>query len=127
MNIIIKPNLSATITIGTQIGYTTSSYKKEKLIAAIQQFQKKQITEKGVYLSACISECEIVLSGQAEPHFKLDFINYPKFPLEETQFKAEVELLAIYLMEELSQNRLVIVFHNETKMLEKTDEIDPRI
>lgn len=127
MNIIIKQNLSATIIIGVQIGYTTNSYNKEKLRTTIQQFQKLQITERGIYLSACISECEIVLSGQIEPHFKLDFINYPKFPLEETQFKSEVELMAIYLMEELAQNRLVIVFHNETKMLEKTDGIDPRI
>lgn len=127
MNIIIKPNLSATITIGTQIGYTTDFFSKERLINLLQQFQKNQIAERNVYLSACISECEIVLSGQAEPHFKLDFINYPKFPLEEIQFKSEVELLAVYLMEELSQNRLVIVFHNETRMLEKTNEIDPRI
>lgn len=127
MNIIIKPNLSATITIGTQIGYTSKRFKKEKLRATIQQFQKLQITERGIYLSACISECEIVLSGQIEPHFKLDFINYPKFPLEVAQFKSEVELMAIYLMEELAQNRLVIVFHDETKMLEKTEGIDPRI
>jgi len=30
-------------------------------------------------------------------------------------------------MNELDQNRIVIVYHNETKMLEKSKEIDPRI
>ncbi len=127
MNIITKPSLSASVTLGRHIGYTTDFYQKEKLINALQQFQQKQIAERNIYLSACVSECDIVLSGQLEPHLKLDFINYPKFPLEEKQFKLEVELLAVYLMAELSQNRIVIVYHNETKMLEKSQEIDPRI
>ena len=127
MNIITEPTLSATITIGMQLGYSKQLYLKEQLISLLQKFQKKQITERKVYLSACISECEIVLNGQVEPHLKLDFINYPKFPLEEKQFKSEVELLSIYLMKELEQNRVVIVYHNETKMLEENKEIDPRI
>lgn len=127
MNIITNKTLTATVTFGRQIGYTNDIYPKEKFINVLQQFQKNQIVEKKVYLSVCISECEIVLSGQIEPHLKLDFINYPKFPLEELQFKSEVELLAIHLMGEFAQNRIVIVFHNEIKMLEKTDEIDPRV
>ena len=127
MNIIIKPTFTATVTIGMQLGYSKQLYKKSQLIAILQKFQQKQITERKVYLSACISECEIVLSGQVEPHLKLDFINYPKFPLDEKQFKSEIELLVTYLMKELDQNRIVIVFHNETKMFEKNEEIDPRI
>ncbi len=83
MNIIAKPSFSATVTLGMRIGYTTDFYQKKKLINTLQQFQQQQITERKVYLSACISECTIVLSGQLEPHIKLDFINYPKFPIEE--------------------------------------------
>ncbi|MBK5208747.1 MAG: hypothetical protein JJE44_04485 [Flavobacteriaceae bacterium] len=127
MNIITKPTFTATVTIGMQLGYSKQLYQKSKLIALLQNFQQQQIKERKVFLSACISECEIVLSGQVEPHIKLDFINYPKFPLEEKQFKAEIELLVTYLMKELDQNRIVIVFHNETKMFEKSKEIDPRI
>ena len=56
---------------------------------------------------------------QVEPHYKLEFINYPKFPLSEKQFKEETEQLAIYLMTNLKQNRIVTVYHNETKMFEK--------
>ena len=119
MNIIIKPTFTATVTIGMQLGYSKQLFQKSQLIALLQKFQQQQISERTVYLSACISECEIVLSGQVEPHIKLDFINYPKFPLEEKQFKNEVELLSIHLMNELNQNRIVIVFHNETKMFEK--------
>lgn len=127
MKIITTPTYTATVTIGRQIGYTDAHYSKDKFIGLLQQFQQEQILKRKVYMSASITECDIVLSGQIEPHFKLDFINYPKFPLEEAHFKSAVELLAINLMEELAQNRLVIVFHNETKMLEKTDGIDPRI
>jgi len=127
MNIIIKPTFTATVTIGMQLGYSKQLYQKSQLIALLQKFQQQQISERTVYLSACISECEIVLSGQVEPHIKLDFINYPKFPLEEKQFKSEIELLVTYLMKELDQNRIVIVYHNETKMFETNNEIDPRI
>lgn len=127
MNIITSLSYSATIAIGLQLGYSNQLYQKEQLTDLLQKFQRKQIAERSVYLSACISECEIVLNGQIEPHIKLEFINYPKFPLEEKQFKSEVELLSIYLMKELDQNRVVIVYHNETKMFEKNKEIDPRI
>ena len=127
MNIISKPTYTATITIGSQIGYSTDCYSKDTLISHLQEFQQKQIGERGIYLSACISECEIVMSGQVEPHFKLDFINYPKFPLDEITFKREIELLTTFLMDALQQNRIVVVYYNETKMFEQTNEIDPRI
>jgi len=127
MNIISKPTYTATITIGTQIGYSETIYSKEKLIGVLQKFQHQQINERKVYLSACISECDIVMSGQIEPHFKIDFINYPKFPLEEKQFKNEIELLTVFLMNTMQQNRIVVVYHNETKMFEKSEDIDPRI
>ena len=127
MNIITKPTFFASISIGTQIEYSNKSYSKEKFVKILQQFQKKQISERKVYFSACISECEIVLSGQIEPHIKLEFINYPKFSLSEKKFKSEIEILILFLMDKLNQNRIVIVYHNETKMFEKSKEIDPRI
>lgn len=127
MNIISKSTYSATITIGSQIGYSTGLYSKETLISILQQFQKSQITARKIYLSACISECDIVMSGQVELHYKLEFINYPKFPLEEKVFKKEIELLTVFLMDKLQQNRVVVVYNDETKMFKKNKEIDPRI
>ena len=127
MNIISKPNYSASITIGMQIGYSSDCYKKQDLICILQEFQRIQIDDRNIYLSACISECEIILSGQVEPHLKLEFINYPKFPLEEAEFKKEIELLTLFLMDKLNQNRIVIVYHNETIMFEESEEVDPRI
>jgi hypothetical protein len=118
---------TATITIGLEIGYTREHYSKEYLINELQEYQKKRIDESGVYLSASVSECIIVLSGQVEKHLKLEFINYPKFPLEVEVFKKEVVKLGSYLLYKIQQNRTVIVFSDETIMLEIDEAIDPRI
>lgn len=127
MNIITNPSFTASITIGTQIGYTLDSYSKDILINYLQEFQKKQIQESAIYLSTYVSEGSIVMNDQIEPHFKLDFINYPKFPFPEKEFKKEIELLTVFLMDKLQQNRIVVVYQDETKMFEKNSTIDPRI
>lgn len=118
---------TATITIGLEIGYSEEHYNKDCLINELQEYQKKRIDESGVYLSASVSECIIVLSGQVEKHLKLEFINYPKFPLEVEVFKKEVVKLGSFLLYKIQQNRTVIVFSDETIMLEIDEAIDPRI
>jgi hypothetical protein len=119
--------LTATITIGLEIGYTKENYSKEYLINELQEYQKKRIDEASIYLSASVSECNIVLSGQDEKHLKLEFINYPKFPMDVEVFKKEITKLASYLLNKVKQNRTVIVFPDETIMLEIDGAIDPRI
>jgi len=117
-----------TITIGQQLGYSNKMYNKQTLIEAVQKYQKEKMKTDNVFLSAAISECLIVLNNQVEPHFKLDFINYPKFKLKYKKFKAEIILLAEYLLNKLEQNRIVVTFQDETVMLEiDKDKIDPRI
>ena len=118
---------TATITIGLEIGYSKEHYDKKHLINELQVYQKQRIDESGVYLSASVSECIIVLSGQDEKHLKLEFINYPKFPMEVKVFKKEVVKLGSYLLNKMHQNRTLIVFSDETIMLEVDEGIDPRI
>ena len=127
MNIIRTKSFQATITIGLELGYTKEIYSKDFLIKELQVYQKKRIDAAGIYLSASVSECNIVLSGQDEPHLKLEFINYPKFPLEVEVFKKEIIDLAAYLLSKMQQNRTVIVCTDETIMLELNADIDPRI
>ena len=127
MNIIRTKSFQATITIGLELGYTKEIYSKDFLIKELQVYQKKRIDAAGIYLSASVSECNIVLSGQDEPHLKLEFINYPKFPLEVEVFKKEIIDLAKYLLNIMKQNRTVIVCTDETIMLELNADIDPRI
>ena len=97
------------------------------MIKAIQQYQNSLISERDIYLSVNVSECEIVLSGQNEPHLNLAFINYPRFEMTPEELKKEVLSISEYLMDEFRQNRIVIVFNDETVMLENNSEVDPRI
>tara|TARA_R110002033_G_scaffold170471_2_gene213099 strand:+ start:960 stop:1349 length:390 start_codon:yes stop_codon:yes gene_type:complete len=118
---------TALITIGLQKYYCNQFYTKNNYIEVLQNYQKKLIKEKSIYLSASVSDCLIVLNKQEEPHLKLEFINYPKFPLKEDVFKIEVNQLAQYLMKQFNQNRIVIVYHNETLMFEIDESVDFRI
>jgi len=115
------------ITIGLLKKYSNNLIDKNEVIKTLQDYQKNLIKEKGIYLSASISECLIVLSNQKEPHLRLDFINYPKFPLSEKIFISEINSLGKYLMKQFEQNRIVIIYHNKIVMFEVDDKIDPRI
>tara|TARA_R110000764_G_scaffold42426_2_gene95565 strand:+ start:5063 stop:5374 length:312 start_codon:yes stop_codon:yes gene_type:complete len=96
----IKP-FSAKVTLGLELGYTKKLIKKSEVIKYLQSYQNELITESDVTLSVSLSECDIVLSGQVEPHLKLNFINYPKFPLEEKILKIEIENLTKSLMQKI--------------------------
>ena len=65
--------------------------------------------------------------GQEEPSIELTFIQYPKFQKEEKELKKAIIDLIEGMMIKLAQNRVVIVFTDETIMLEKSDKIDPNI
>jgi hypothetical protein len=127
MNTKTIKTFTAVITLGLEIGYSKELYKKEYLIHTLQEYQRQRIDEASIYLSASITECIIVLGGQEEKHIKLEFINYPKFPLEVEVFKEEVIKLGAHFLKEMQQNRTVIVFTDETIMLEIDEAIDPRI
>lgn len=127
MNIIKTKTFNASITLGLEVGYTNVLINKEEVIVELQAYQQRRIDETNIYLSALITECNIVLNCQNEPHLKLEFINYPKFPMRVEVFKSEILNLAAYLLTKMKQNRTVIVFTDETVMLELSEEIDPRI
>lgn len=122
----IKP-FSAKVTLGLEKGYTKKPIDKSLVLKFIQNYQDQLINDKGLLLSVSLSESTIVLSGQEEPHLNLNFINYPKFPLEDTVLKAEIENMIKSLMSEFHQNRVVIEYVDETVMLENLSKIDPRI
>ena len=120
-------SFSATITLGLKYSFSGGPIHKEDIYAFIVDFQEKMIQEKGVYLSASISKCFILLSGQREKHLQIKFINYPKSPLKKEELKEYVEKLTRLLMDKFDQKRIVIEFSDETVMFETTDAIDPNI
>jgi len=122
----VKP-FYAKVTLGLEKGYTQKLIDKSELTKSIQLFQNQLIKDKNIILSISLNHCDIILSGQVEPHLNLNFINYPKFPLEEKKIKTEIENLTQYLMKKFEQNRVVIEYIDETVMFENSELIDPRI
>lgn len=127
MNIVICKTFKANITFGLNKGYTSEliswqTFKKE--ITKVQQLVKDKFN---IVLSAKIYLSEIVCLGQEEPSATIEFIQYPKFQVEEEQLKNAILYFTKELQKILEQNRVVIVFNDETIMLEKTSEIDPLI
>ncbi len=118
---------NATINLGLTRGYSNESISKQEVIRFIQSYQNSLISKEKIYLSASVSENIIVLSGQTEPHLKIEFINYPRFPYPENILKQSINNLGKLLMNKFEQNRIVIVYTDETIMIEKNNEIDPQI
>ena len=129
MNIIktsVEP-FRAKVTFGLNKGYTAEVINRDDFIKKIQIYQDNLIREDKIYLSVSISETSIVLNGQNEPHLILNFINYPKFPLDPIVLKIQIQKLIEKMMILFEQNRVVIEFIDETVMLEYSSDIDPKI
>ena len=117
----------ASIFIGLEYGYTQKQINENLVIESLSELQKQLSKEKDIYLSASVSKTVIVLNNHKEQHLKIDFINYPKFPLSEEIFKDEVLIIGKELMKQFEQNRIIIIFTDETVMLEASEELDLRI
>ncbi|MDP2541552.1 hypothetical protein CSC81_10180 [Tenacibaculum discolor] len=122
----VKP-FKAIVNLGLEYGYTQKKINKESVIEEISKYQNTLIEEEDIYLSCSIIESLIVLNNQKEKHLKLEFINYPKFQLSNTILKECIENLTIILMNKFSQNRVVIEYLDETKMIDKSSNTDSRI
>ena len=127
MNKITTPTFKAEITIGLNKGFSDEIWNLDKLKTSLQNAQKLLKNDTGVLLSAKVTLCDIVFLGQDEPSVTISFINYPKFSVKKEPFKHGVVFIAKKLMNELEQNRIVIVFNDETIMFEIDDKIDGSI
>ena len=131
MNNVITSRLcktfTAQVTLGLQKVYTTEVIPLIVLKEKLLKTQKNIVEKYNVELSTKIRQCEIFFLGQDEPSIELEFIQYPRFPQEESVLKNAIVELTKMMMLELEQNRVVIVFTDETIMLEQSDTIDPNI
>ena len=127
MNSLSCKTFTAQVTIGM-----TKGYSKEKIMMNVFKDEllngQRVIKEKyNVLLSVKIRQCEIVFLGQEELSVELEFIQYPKFLQEEKELKKAIISLTEILMLNLEQNRVVIVFKDDTIMLEQNENINPDI
>jgi hypothetical protein len=117
----------AQVTIGLFKGYSKERISLVEFKSVLDFAQRKIKSESDIVLSAKVTLCEIVFLGQEEPSIELQFIQYPKFPQEESVLKMAIVDLTELIMLKLMQNRVVIVFTDESIMLEQSDTIDPDI
>ena len=115
------------ITIGLEEGYTQKLIDKSEVIGFLQKFQDNLIEKEDIYLSAKVTACDIVLSGQIEPHLSISFLNHPKYQLKLDKLKDILNHLVMELMRRFKQNRIVLMHSDETIMFESSDQIDNRI
>ena len=127
MNKIACKTFTAQVTIGLLKGYSNDIIPLKTLKEVLFKAQKVVNLDYNVQLSTKIRLCEIVFLGQEELSVELEFIQYPKFLQQEKELKKAIILLAEILMLKLEQNRVVIVFKDDTIMLEQSDAIDPKI
>lgn len=118
---------TAQVTMGLKKRYTTEIMPIDVFKQELLKSQKIILEKYNIELSTKIKPCEIIFLGQDEPPMELEFIQYPKFPQEESELKNAIVELTKMMMMELEQNRVVIVFTDETIMLEQSDAIDPTI
>ncbi len=128
MNITKSHTFRAVATFGLKRGYLEELISLEEFKLKLVAAQNEVYQKLNIQLSAKISPCEIVFSGQDEPSVDLSFIQYPKFPNKVSLLKEGILRLVEILMLALDQNRVVIVFDDETIMLEvDADRLDPGI
>lgn len=127
MNLVKIKTFTANATIGLIQGYSKTSIHITKFKEALLFAQQNIYQHYTIRLSVKVSTSEILFLGQAEPSIDLQFIQYPKFPQDEVLLKNAIVKCVEILMLQLQQNRVVIVFTDETIMLEQSDIIDPNI
>lgn len=127
MKVVKSKPFKAIVNFGLEYEYSQQPIKKEVVLDSIVNFQKQLINDESIYLSCLVSDSLIVLNNQREKHLKLEFINYPKFKIDENILKSKVESLVLFLMKEYKQNRVVIEYLDETTMIEFSDDVDDRV
>jgi hypothetical protein len=127
MNTVCCKTFTAQITIGLFRGYSNETISMPEFKRALLKAQHNIKAQYKIELSAKLSICEILFLGQEEPSMELKFIHYPKFPHQDSELKKALITLTELMMLELEQNRVVIVFTDETIMLEQSHSIDPNI
>lgn len=127
MKAITVRTFKAEATFGFEKGYNKELISLNKFKSALSKVQQTIYKEDNIVLSTKIVLCEIVCLGQEEPSVTLEWIQYPKFIAPIQDLKMAIRKLVKELMIELQQNRVVIVFPEETICLEHEDMINPAI
>lgn len=105
---------TANIYVGTRHGYSVDALSS---VDEIRQWL--QIFCNGVKLGVTLTQTEFIYVDGNEPGVIIGLINYPRFPRPVEEIKSLATNIAKDLMALCQQERVSIVFSDETIMLEK--------
>ena len=105
------PTFIATIYVGSRIQYSEELIPLEVGEAVVQEY----VNEIGQCFT--VTRTEYIYKNGREPGLIVGCINYPRFPKQFYDLKAQVRVLARYLLDAMRQQRVSIVFPDETEML----------
>ena len=109
---------TANIYLGLQHGYSGALCDAGEVCAYIQNYCNQ------VKLGVTVTPTEFIYVDGREPGLIIGLINYPRFPRTEIDIKYMAKELAKHLMQVCYQERVSIVFSDETIMIEKEDNED---
>ena len=112
----------ASVSFGLRKNHDSKTISYEAFIETLQDAQRVTYKRYHVHLSAQISQTDIVIDQQLEPHVKLEFINYPEYPETTLKFKEAIVYLCELLATDLDQSRVVINFSDEHRTLSKKNK-----
>lgn len=107
---IITKTYTAQATFGLQKKYSNTLITTTELKKSLLQVQTEIKQKFNIVLSTKLTFCEIVCLGQEEPSVTLEWIQYPKFLVDEDKLQKGILVLVEKLMDALEQNRVVIIF-----------------
>jgi len=111
---------TANIYLGLRHGYSGKWSSVDEVRIWLQNYCNE------VKLGVTITPTEFVYVDGGEPGLVIGLINYPRFPSSVDGIKEKAIAIARGLMELCHQERVSIVFSDETIMLEKEEAVVPK-
>lgn len=112
---------SATMTVGQWEGYGGPRIPGFHLRDCIRHFQNKRTEEFSPVCAFKIVKSEILFKDYYEECWDITAIQYPRFPLPETELEDIMSKLAEFLLDQLNQNRITVCFPDKHVMFESED------
>lgn len=106
---------TANIYVGLRIGYTGDSYG----ITHLEPLVQKYVNE--VKLGVTVTPTKFLYVDGYDDGAIIGLINYPRFPSTNDEIKQKAINLAKILLKRFQQERVSVVFSDETIMIEKED------
>ena len=112
---VVVPSYGATIYAGLRPGYVGRSLSYVRAVGIASRYADE------VGLCVTVTKTTFVYTKGKEPGVIVGLINYPRYPSEPASIRKHALALAERLQQGLSQNRLSVVFPDETVMLGEAD------